>query len=140
MEFHYEVSGNDFARAGLASSEIKKTLQRLGLPHEVIKRVAVAMYEAEINMVVHAGGGVADVRIDKELITIIMCDKGPGIEDLSKAMEDGYSTASEQVRELGFGAGMGMSNMKKNADEMYIDTAKGKGTCVTLKIRIPEHS
>lgn len=137
MTYHFAVSGDDFSRAGNASSEMKKILQRLGIPPEVIKRTAVAMYEAEINMVVHAGGGVADIEIDPGQITIVMSDQGPGIADLELAMQDGYSTAPEAIRELGFGAGMGLTNMKRNSDEMVIDTTVGKGTTVTMKILIP---
>ncbi len=106
MNFHYTVPGDDFARAGSASAEMKKTLQRLGIPPAVIKKTAVAMYEAEINMVVHAGGGEADIDIDSEAITIVMRDHGPGISDVDQAMQEGFSTAPELVRELGFGAGM----------------------------------
>ncbi len=138
MRFHYKVPGDDFSRAGNASSEMKKALQRLGIPHEIIKRTAVAMYEAEINMVVHAGGGEADIDIDHGCITIVMSDKGPGIANVELAMQDGYSTAPELVRELGFGAGMGMSNIKRNTDEMKIETGEGRGTTITMKIRIPE--
>jgi anti-sigma regulatory factor (Ser/Thr protein kinase) len=137
MQYHYLVPGDDFSRAGNASSEMKKTLQRLGIPPDVIKRTAVSMYEAEINMVVHAGGGEADITIDPDCITIVMHDHGPGIADIGLAMQDGWSTAPEQVRELGFGAGMGLPNMKRNSDEMTIDTEIGKGTTVTMKIRIP---
>lgn len=137
MQYHYRVPGDDFSRAGNASSEMKKTLQRLGIPPDIIKRTAVAMYEAEINMVVHAGGGDADITIDPDCITIVMRDAGPGIADVGLAMQDGWSTAPEMVRELGFGAGMGLPNMKRNTDEMTIETELGKGTTVTMKIRIP---
>lgn len=136
MRHHYDVPGDDFSRAGFASSEIKKTLQRLGVPADVVKRTAVAMYEAEINMVVHAGGGEADVLIEKDSITIVMTDHGPGIENLELAMQDGYSTAPELVRELGFGAGMGLPNMKRNSDELSIDTVPGRGTTVTMRINL----
>ncbi|ULQ60383.1 ATP-binding protein [Brucepastera parasyntrophica] len=136
MKFNYIVPGDDFSRAGNASSEMKKTLQRLGLPQAVIKRTAVAMYEAEINMVVHAGGGRAEITIEPDLITIIMKDDGPGIADIELAMQDGYSTAEDEVREMGFGAGMGLPNMKRNTDEMLIETEPGKGTTITMKIRI----
>jgi len=137
MQYHYRVPGDDFSRAGNASSEMKKTLQRLGIPPDIIKRTAVAMYEAEINMVVHAGGGDADITIDPDCITIVMRDTGPGIANVDLAMQDGWSTAPEMVRELGFGAGMGLPNMKRNTDEMTIETELGKGTTVTMKIRIP---
>jgi anti-sigma regulatory factor (Ser/Thr protein kinase) len=137
VKYHYTISGDDFSHAGNASSEIKKTLQRLGIPPDVIKRTAVAMYEAEINMVVHAGGGEADISIEPGYIAIVMCDHGPGIPDIELAMKDGYSTAPELVRELGFGAGMGLPNMKRNADELKIESTPGKGTTVTMKILIP---
>lgn len=138
MKYHYEVPGDDFSRAGNASAEMKKTLQRLGIPATVIKRTAVAMYEAEINMVVHAGGGEADITIEPDLITIEMTDHGPGIPNVDQAMQDGWSSAPDLVRELGFGAGMGLPNMKRNSDEMTIETGSGKGTKVTMKIRISE--
>ena len=138
MNYHYAVSGNDYSSAGTASSEMKKILISLGIPNGIIKRTAVAMYEAEINMVVHGGGGEADIDIDETCITIVMKDSGPGIADINLAMQDGYSTASQQIRELGFGAGMGLSNMKRNSDEMQIDSEPGKGTKVTMKIHIPE--
>lgn len=138
MKYHYTVSGEDFSQAGNASSEMKKTLKRLGLPPDVIRKTAVAMYEAEINMVVHAGGGDADIIIEDDCITIIMKDSGPGIADIEQAMQDGYSTASELVQQLGFGAGMGLPNMKKNSDELSIDSVPGEGTTVTMKINILE--
>jgi len=137
VKYHYTISGDDFSHAGNASSEIKKTLQRLGIPPDVIKRTAVAMYEAEINMVVHAGGGEADISIEPGYIAIVMSDHGPGIPDIELAMKDGYSTAPELVRELGFGAGMGLPNMKRNTDELKIESTPGKGTTVTMKILIP---
>ncbi len=117
---------------------MKKILLRLGVSGDVIKRTAVAMYEAEINMVVHAGGGEAEIRLEPGEIVIVMTDHGPGIENLELAMQDGYSTAPELVQQLGFGAGMGLPNMKRNSDELAIETAPGKGTTVTMKIRIPE--
>lgn len=136
MDLHYKVSGTDFTTAGKASQEIKKTLQRLGLDSAVIKRAAVAMYEAEMNMAVHGGGGEASVEILDDRIIIVMEDHGPGIVDIGKAMEEGYSTAPKEVRELGFGAGMGLPNMKRNSDEMTIDSHPGKGTKVTMVIKL----
>ena len=136
MEFHYTVPGDDIARAGKASAELKKSLKALNVPQETIKRVAVAMYEAEMNMAVHAGGGVADVLVDDSAITIIMTDRGPGISDIELAMRDGYSTAPEVAREMGFGAGMGLPNIKRNVDELKIESAQGSGTTLTLKINI----
>ena len=136
MQYHYTVPGDDITCAGKASSEIKKVLQRLGIEPGIIKRTAVAMYEAEMNMVVHAGGGTADVMIENNAITIIMKDNGPGIENIELAMQDGYSTAPEIAREMGFGAGMGLPNMKRNSDDFRIESEPGKGTTVTMKIRI----
>ena len=136
MVFRYTVDGNDFTLAGETSSKVKKRLRQLGLPPEVIRRVAIAMYEAEINMVIHANGGTIDVEITPQAIHIVFADTGPGIPDVEKAMREGYSTASNEVRELGFGAGMGLPNIKKNADEMKIDTRVGTGTTIDLIIRI----
>lgn len=138
MHYHYTVPGDDFSQAGNASSEMKKTLKRLGILPEVIKKTAVAMYEAEMNMVVHAGGGNADLTITPECITIVMKDTGPGIADVNLAMTDGYSTAPDRIQELGFGAGMGLPNMKRNTDELTIDSILGEGTTITMKIHIPE--
>ena len=136
MEFHYTVPGDDIAHAGMASAELKKSLKALNVPHETIKRVAVAMYEAEMNMAVHAGGGVADVVVCDDAITIVMKDSGPGISDIELAMRDGYSTAPEVAREMGFGAGMGLPNIRRNVDELKIESAPGSGTTLTLKINI----
>lgn len=136
MVFHYTVDGNDFTLAGETSSKVKKWLKQLGLPPEVIRRVAIAMYEAEINMVIHANGGTIDVEVTPQAVHIVFTDTGPGIPDVEKAMQEGYSTASNEVRELGFGAGMGLPNIKKNADEMQIQTQVGVGTTIDLLIRI----
>ncbi len=136
MKFHYDVPGNDFSLAGHASTEIKKVLVKLALNPDVIRRTAIAMYEAEINMVIHAGGGAADVEVGPERIEIVMSDHGPGIEDLSLAMTEGFSTAPESVRELGFGAGMGLPNMKRNSDFLKVDSTVGVGTTVTMRIEV----
>lgn len=138
MKFRYDVKGDDFSLAGRASSDIKRVLQRLALPQDVVKRVSVSMYEAEINMVIHAGGGVAEVEVGPSSVVIVMTDSGPGIPDLELAMTEGYSTASERVRELGFGAGMGLANMKRNSDEIDIQSTVGVGTKVTMTIRVKE--
>lgn len=135
MKLHYTVDGNDFTRAGETSSKVKRTLNQLGFDPEIVKKVAIAMYEGEINMVIHAEGGTVDVEISPEEISIIMQDKGPGIPDIEKAMQAGFSTADNNVRELGFGAGMGLPNMKKYTDDMKIDTEIGYGTCVKLIIK-----
>ncbi len=136
MKFSYPVDGNDFTRAGEISSKVKKQLKQLGLSPEVIRRVAIIMYEAEINMVIHANGGTIDVEITPEQIRLIFSDTGPGIPDIEKAMQEGFSTAPHEVRELGFGAGMGLPNMKKNSDEMKIDTEIGVGTTIDSIVRI----
>lgn len=134
MKFHYEVDGNDFTLAGRTSSEVKKRLKQLGLNPEVIRRVAIAMYEAEINMVIHADGGTIDVEVTPQEIRIVFKDRGPGIPDIEKAMQEGFSTAPHEVRELGFGAGMGLPNIKKNSDEMKIESTVGVGTTITITI------
>ncbi len=136
MKLHYNVDGTDFTVAGEASGAVKKVLKQLGIRPEVIRKVAIAMYECEINMVIHANGGVIDVEISPEKIRMIHKDVGPGIPDIDKAMTEGFSTASQQVRELGFGAGMGLPNMKKYTDEMKIDTEIGKGTTVDMTVYI----
>ncbi len=134
MKLHFTVNGDDFTRAGEVSSKVKKTLNQLGFNPEVVRKVAIAMYEGEINMVIHANGGDIDVEISSDEIVIVMKDIGPGIPDLNMAMQEGFSTADHSVRELGFGAGMGLPNMKKYSDSMKIDTEIGKGTTVTLII------
>lgn len=136
MELVYEVSNEDFTRAGEASSDVKRKLKKLGIPSDVIRRVSIALYEGEINMVIHAYGGKVTVTISEEAITMVLADKGPGIPDIDKAMEAGYSTAPDNVRNLGFGAGMGLPNMKKNSDEMNIETQIGVGTTVTMTVRL----
>ena len=136
MKYHDEVSGDDFTRAGEASGAVKATLKRLGFPPEVIRRVAIAMYEGEINMVIHAGGGTADVYVKEDEIEIVLEDHGPGIPNLDLAMQEGYTTAPEDVRSLGFGAGMGLPNMKRYTDEMKIDTVIGEGTVIKMKVLV----
>ena len=134
LSLHYEVSGTDFTCAGEASGKIKKNLKELGFPANIVRNVAIAVYEGEINMVIHGGGGVIDVEISPECISIVLADQGPGIPDVSLAMQEGYSTAPENVRQLGFGAGMGLPNIKKYTDEMIIETEVGKGTTIRLKV------
>ena len=112
FNLHFDVAGDDFTHAGEASGSVKRTLKKLGFSSDVIRRVAIAMYEAEINMVIHAGGGVVDVAITPEQIDIVFADKGPGIPNIDLAMKEGYSTAPDNVRALGFGAGMGLPNIK----------------------------
>ena len=134
--FRFDVDGDDFTSAGQASVQMKKNLRQLGIDSETIKRVSIAMYEGEINMVIHAGGGVAEVSVSEDAIEIVLDDKGPGIADIERAMQAGYSTAPDSVRSLGFGAGMGLPNMKKNSDEMQIDSTVGVGTRIVMKIKI----
>jgi len=136
LKFHFEVDGDNFTSAGAASVEVKRKLRQLGFPAETIRRVSIAMYEGEINMVVHARGGVADVFVEPNCITIILADQGPGIADIDLPMQEGYSTAPDNIRALGFGAGMGLPNMKRYTDEMKIDTVLGKGTTVTMKVHV----
>ena len=132
--FRYTIDGDDFTRAGEASSYVKNKLKMLGLSADVTRRVAIAMYEGEINMVIHADGGEITVTVSDSEITMVLADTGPGIPDVEKAMQEGYSTAREEVRSLGFGAGMGLPNMKRYTDEMQIDTVVGKGTTITMKV------
>lgn len=136
LTFHFNVDGEDFTSAGQASVQVKKNLRRLGIPPEIIRQVSIAMYEGEINMVIHAGGGEADVIVSEDKIEIILADNGPGIADISLAMQEGYSTAPDSVRSLGFGAGMGLPNMKRYTDEMTIDSEVGKGTTIKMTVNI----
>lgn len=137
MKLQYTVPADNFTRAGEASGAVKAKLKQLGFPADVIRRVAIAMYEGEINMVIHANGGEATVEITPEKIYIELADNGPGIPDIQKAMTEGFSTAPETVRNLGFGAGMGLPNIKKYTDELNIDTKIGKGTrlCMTVFVK-----
>ncbi len=132
----YKVNGEDFTVAGEASRSLKKVLTQLGINPKVIRRATIAMYEGEINMVIHADGGVIDVIINKEKIHMFLRDRGPGIGNINLAMTEGYSTATEEVRQLGFGAGMGLPNMKKYTDYFNIDTKVGVGTTVEMIVNI----
>ncbi len=134
VKLHYDVNAYDFTCAGEASGKLKRSLKDLGFDASLVRNVAIAVYEAEINMVIHAEGGVIDATITPECIEVILADKGPGIPDVELAMQEGYSTAPENVRSLGFGAGMGLPNIKKYTDEMSIETEIGVGTTITLKI------
>lgn len=136
IHLNYNIPANDFTFAGEASSNVKKMLTQLGIDPGIIKRTAIAMYEAEINAVIHGGGGIAIIEISPEKIIIKIKDEGPGIPDVDLAMQEGYSTAPEYVREMGFGAGMGLPNIKRYADELLIDTEIGKGTTVNITINI----
>ena len=136
LKLNYEVDGGDLIQAGEASSKMKMTLKKMGLPPQVIRRASICMYEGEINMVIHADGGRVEVDVGMDTITIRLIDHGPGIPDVDQAMEEGFSTAGDVARDLGFGAGMGLPNMKRCSDDMQIDTQVGVGTTVTMKIHI----
>jgi serine/threonine-protein kinase RsbT len=132
MQFRHKIAGGDFSNAGNIASSVKKVLRQLNIDNSVSKRIVIALYEGEVNIVAHAYSGIIEVDIDNEKIKITLTDKGPGIADIEKAMEEGYSTATPQVREMGFGAGMGLSNMKRNSDSMIITSTPGEGTVVEL--------
>lgn len=134
MHFEYKVEGGDFTLAGNASSQVKKTLKQLGVDPAVIKRVVVALYEAEVNIVAHAYRGVIHADIEGSGICLKLVDEGPGIPDIEKAMTRGFSTASVEVREMGFGAGMGLPNISENADRFTIDSIVGQGTTLNIEI------
>jgi len=132
MQFRQKIAGGDFVNAGNVASSLKKILRQLNIDHAISKRIVIALYEGEVNVVAHAWSGIVEIEIDSSRIRILITDKGPGIPDIDRAMEEGFSTASQQVREMGFGAGMGLSNMKKNSDYMKITSEPGVGTEVEL--------
>ena len=136
LNFHFQVDGDDFKSAGHASFMMKKNLRQLGISPEIIRRVSIAMYEGEINMVIHARGGNADVNVYEDCIEIILADKGPGIKNIDEAMQEGFSTAPDRIRSLGFGAGMGLPNMKRYTDSMEIQSEVGVGTKVTMRVNL----
>ena len=135
VNFHFDIDGDNFTSAGEASVRIKKLLREMGFSPDTIRRVSVAMYEGEINMVIHANGGNADVEVCDDRIEIILADKGPGIPNIDLAMQEGYSTAPDNIRSLGFGAGMGLPNMKRYTDEMRIESALGEGTTIYMTVK-----
>ena len=136
VRFHFVVDGEDFTSAGQASVQMKKNLRRLGIPPEVIRKISIAMYEGEINMVIHAGGGEAEVLVYEDRIEMILTDHGPGIANIDQAMQEGFSTAPDNVRSLGFGAGMGLPNMKRYTDDMRIESTVGVGTTITMVVNL----
>lgn len=136
LQYHYIVPGDDFVHAGEASGHLKGVLRQLGYPGDAIRRVAVSMYEGEINMVIHAGGGEAVITVDPDRIVIVLEDHGPGIADIELAMQEGFSTAPDNIRSLGFGAGMGLPNMKRYTDEMKIESELGVGTKITMVVNV----
>ena len=136
IKLEYTVCNDDFTRAGEASSDLKDKLKKMGVAPEIIRKVVIAMYEGEINMVIHANGGTISVTITTDKITMVLADNGPGIENIELAMQAGYSTAPDNIRSLGFGAGMGLPNMKKYSDFMDVQTELGKGTTVTIQVNL----
>ena len=136
VNFHFDIDGDNFTSAGEASVRIKKHLREMGFSPDSIRRVSVAMYEGEINMVIHAGGGSADVTVYEDRIEISLDDHGPGIPNVELAMQEGYSTAPDNIRSLGFGAGMGLPNMKRYTDSMQINTEIGVGTHILMTVKL----
>lgn len=136
LTMHFDIDGENFTAAGEASTAVKMKLKKLGISPDVIRKVAIAMYEAEINAVIHGNGGTADIDISQDKILIKIADQGKGIADLDLAMQEGYSTASDDVRNLGFGAGMGLPNIKKYSDDLKIETEVGKGTTLFITINL----
>jgi anti-sigma regulatory factor (Ser/Thr protein kinase) len=133
LELEFKISGGDFSNAGKASSHIKKMLKQLNIDAKSIKRVVVAVYEAEVNVAAHAWEGKLKATIGENDIFVVVSDRGPGIENIELAMQPGFSTASKEVREMGFGAGMGLSNIKKNTDEFKIESSVNEGTTLTFR-------
>lgn len=136
IKLQFQVPSEDFQKAGEASSNTKKILKKLGVPSDIVRRVAIATYEAEMNIIIHSLGGEVEVNIFPDKVDIIARDWGPGIQDIEKAMEEGYSTAPDHIREMGFGAGMGLPNMKRCSDEFIIHSEAGKGTEIFMRIHI----
>ncbi len=136
VRLYFDVNGEDFTSAGQASVQVKKSLRQLGISPEIIRKVSIAMYEGEINMVIHAGGGEAEILICEDCVEIHLRDKGPGIPNIDLAMQEGYSTAPDNIRSLGFGAGMGLPNMRRYSDYMHIESELGKGTHITMKVNL----
>ena len=136
INFHFAIDGDDFTSAGKASVQVKKLLRQLNFDADTIRRVSVGMYEGEINMVIHANGGVADVNVWDDRIEVVLADSGPGIPDIDLAMQEGFSTAPDNIRSLGFGAGMGLPNMKRYSDDMKIDSELGKGTRILMTVKL----
>ena len=136
LNFHFDIDGEDFSSAGEASVQVKKKLRQLGFPSDVIRRCSIAMYEGEINMVIHANGGSADVAVYPDKVVMVLEDHGPGIPNVELAMQEGYSTASERIHNMGFGAGMGLPNMKRYTDSLEIETQVGVGTKLTMVVSV----
>lgn len=133
VKLSFDVAGGDFERAGEASSKIKKMLQRLGIPADIVRRIAIGTYEAEMNVIIHAGGGNVAAEVFPDNTVIVVSDHGPGIPDIDKALQEGWSTAPDYVRQLGFGAGMGLPNMVKCSDDFHIESVVDVGTTITMR-------
>lgn len=138
IKLKFTVPGDDFTRAGEASSYVKQSLKQLGVNPDIVRKIAIAMYEGEINMVIHANGGNIDVEITPDAVLMKLQDHGPGISDIEQAMQEGFSTAPQHARNMGFGAGMGLPNMRKNSDEMEIESTPGLGTTIFMKVYMPQ--
>ncbi len=136
VTLHYIIDGNDFSSAGEASADVKRVLRLLGISPNIIRKMAIALYEGEINQFIHANGGEIDVEITPSVIKIVLSDHGPGIPDVEAAMSEGFSTATDAIRDLGFGAGMGLPNMKKYTDSFDLQTEVGVGTVITMTVNI----
>lgn len=136
MHFEYSVEGGNFSTAGVASSQFKKVLNQLNIAPDIIKRIVIALYEAEVNIVAHANSGTIHIDIMLDKVQVVLEDEGPGIPDISKAMEAGFSTASPKVREMGFGAGMGLQNINNNVDRLLITSEVGKGTRLEFDVKL----
>ena len=136
IEEVFEVQKDDFVTAGEASAKIKRTLKKLGVDSGVLRRISVCAYEVELNLVIHSLGGTIDFLVDQGGVTLLVKDRGPGIPDIDLAMREGWSTAPESVRVMGFGAGMGLPNMKRNADEFSIQSQVGVGTEILIKFKL----
>jgi len=135
FESLYRVLGRDFSNAGKVSTSIKDTLKRLGINPAVVRRVAIVSYEAEMNIVMYAYRGTVLLKVTQDEVTLQVEDEGPGIPDIELAMQEGFSTATPEMREMGFGAGMGLPNIKKNSDEFEIKSEVGRGTRLFIRIR-----
>lgn len=138
MQFEYDIQGGDFSSAGKASSDIKKILKQLNIDPQIVRRIAIALYEAEVNVVAHACKGIMKVDLDAHKIKILLEDEGPGIENIERAMQEGFSTASDEVRQMGFGAGMGLPNIKRNTDEMRLTSVPGRGTTLEMTVNFSQ--
>lgn len=139
IRMNYTVKNNDFSNMGFVSGDVQEKLKSLGYSQEVIRKVSTALYQGEINMLIHAGGGQIEISIDDKCIIMILKDNGPGIENIDEALTDGYSTADDHARSLGFGEGMGFSSMKKYSDEMHIYSDAGEGTTLIMKVFVNEN-